>query len=119
MVPSSAISVAANGECLTCGGFSLGKTTHLGSYEFITDYFGILSLSLRRGDSSAAFMEIGHNRTLPLRRTMIEDSAEEFLIASSWEGAPPSPLLGGVARGLRSLPSQTHHGRRILRPLRP
>jgi hypothetical protein len=47
MVPSSAITVAADGKHLTCGGFSLGETVRLGKFEFITDYFSSLSLSLR------------------------------------------------------------------------
>jgi hypothetical protein len=50
MVPSSMITVVANGERLTCGGFSLGETIHLGSFKFNTDYFGGLSRSPRRGD---------------------------------------------------------------------
>jgi hypothetical protein len=33
-----------------CSGFSLGETVYLGSFEFITDYFGGLSLSPRRSD---------------------------------------------------------------------
>jgi hypothetical protein len=49
MVPLYAITVTANGECLMCGGFSLSETIHLGSFEFIADYFGGLSLSPRRG----------------------------------------------------------------------
>jgi hypothetical protein len=49
MVPSSAIVVAIDGEHLTCGGFSLGETVHLGNFEFITDYFDGLRLSPRRG----------------------------------------------------------------------
>jgi hypothetical protein len=48
MVPSSAITVSADGEHLTCGGFSLGETVHLGSFDFIADYFGGLNLSPRR-----------------------------------------------------------------------
>jgi hypothetical protein len=58
MVPSSVITFAADGECLTFDGFSLGKPIHLGSFEFITDYFGSLSLSPQRGcgDSGTAFM---------------------------------------------------------------
>jgi hypothetical protein len=47
MVPSSAIDVMADGERLTCGGFSLGKTVRLENFEFNADYFGGLSLSLR------------------------------------------------------------------------
>jgi hypothetical protein len=45
MVPSSMITIAADGERLTCGGFSLGETIHLGNFELIADYFGSLSLS--------------------------------------------------------------------------
>jgi hypothetical protein len=51
MVSSSAIVVATDGERLTCGGFSLGETVHLGNYEFTTDYFDGLSLSPRRGNN--------------------------------------------------------------------
>jgi hypothetical protein len=56
MVPSSVITIAADSERLMSGGFSLGETIHLGSLKFITDYFGSLSLSPRRGDSGATFM---------------------------------------------------------------
>jgi hypothetical protein len=44
-----------------CGGFSLGETVRLGSFEFIADYFGGLSLSPRRSNSSVAFMGSTHN----------------------------------------------------------
>jgi hypothetical protein len=56
MVPSSVIIVAADGEHLTCSGFSLDETVRLGNFEFIADYFDGLSLSLRRGDTGVAFM---------------------------------------------------------------
>jgi hypothetical protein len=52
MVPSYAIVVIADGERLTCGGFSLGKTVHLGNFKFIADYFG--GLSLPRGGAMQA-----------------------------------------------------------------
>jgi hypothetical protein len=65
MVPSSMIFVAAYGECLTCGGFSLSETVRPGSFEFIADYFRGLSLSPRRGDSGAAFMGSTHSRHHP------------------------------------------------------
>jgi hypothetical protein len=45
MVPSCALAVIADGEHLTCGGFSLGETIHLGNFEFIADYFSGTSLS--------------------------------------------------------------------------
>jgi hypothetical protein len=54
MVPSSVIVIAVDGECLTCGAFSLGETVHLRNFKFITDYFGGLSYSPRRGDAGAA-----------------------------------------------------------------
>jgi hypothetical protein len=56
MVSSFVLAMAVNGERLMCSGFSLSKTIHLGSFKFIVDYFGSLSLSPRRGDSGAAFM---------------------------------------------------------------
>jgi hypothetical protein len=51
MVPSSALTIAANGEHLSCGSFFLSESIHFGSLEFITDRFGGLSLS-RLGDGS-------------------------------------------------------------------
>jgi hypothetical protein len=45
MVPSSVITVAADSERLTCGGFPISETICLGNFEFITDYIGGLSLS--------------------------------------------------------------------------
>jgi hypothetical protein len=56
MVPSSSITVAADGEPLMCGGFSLDETIRLGNFEFIGDYFEGLSLSPRRGDEGAALV---------------------------------------------------------------
>jgi hypothetical protein len=52
--PSSIIAVAANGDCLTCGGFSLDEIVHLGNFEFIIDYFSGLSLS-RGGAPQVSF----------------------------------------------------------------
>jgi hypothetical protein len=110
MVPSSVITVAVDGEHLTCGGFSLGETVHLGSFEFIVDYFGGLRLSPRRGDSGIAFMGSTRGGIPSPWWAMIEDSIEEFLMVSSGEGALASPLLGGATRGLCLLLSQPHHG---------
>jgi hypothetical protein len=94
MVPSSTLAFSVDGEHLTCGGFSLGKTIHLGSFEFIADYFGCLSLS-PKSDSGTAFMGLTYSRPPSSQRAMIEDSAEEFHMASSKVWAPTSPLLGG------------------------
>jgi hypothetical protein len=93
VVPSSTIVIAADGECLTCCGFSLGETIHLGDFEFIADYFGGLSLSPRRGNAGAGFMGSTHSRAPTPWRAMIDDSAEEFLMVSSGDGSfgLPSP----------------------------
>jgi hypothetical protein len=86
MVPSSTIVVAADSECLRCGGFCLSETVCLGNIEFITDYFSGLSLSPRRGNTGAAFIGSTHNGAPTPRRAMIEDSIEEFLTMSSAVG---------------------------------
>jgi hypothetical protein len=93
MVPSSTITIIADGECLTCSGLSLGETVRLGNFEFIPDYFGGLRLSPRRGDEGAAFMGSTHSRASTPRWAMIEDSAKEFPLASSGKGSfgLPSP----------------------------
>jgi hypothetical protein len=56
MVPSSVITVAVDGEYLSCGRLSLGKAVCLRNFEFIADYFGDLSPYRRRGDTCTAFM---------------------------------------------------------------
>jgi hypothetical protein len=45
MVHSLTLIIPADSEHLTYGGFSLDKTMLVGSLEFITDWFGSLSLS--------------------------------------------------------------------------
>jgi hypothetical protein len=63
MVPSSTIIVTADGERLTCGGFSFSETIRLGNFEFIADYFGGLSLSPRgatQASLSWAQLAVGH-----------------------------------------------------------
>jgi hypothetical protein len=93
IVPSSVSTIASDSECLMCSGFSLGESILLGSFKFIVNYFGGLSLSPRWGDSGAAFMGSTRSWTPPPRWAMIEDSIEEFLMAWSGEGAfgLPSP----------------------------
>jgi hypothetical protein len=101
---SSTLIVATDGECLTCGGFSVGQTIHFGSLEFIVDCFGGLRLSPKGSNSDAVFGGITHGGSLSLR-AMIEDSTEEFYFTSSGEGgfglpfsrrhgteAPPTPI---------------------------
>jgi hypothetical protein len=81
MVLSFAITVDVDGERLTCGGFSLNKTVHLGNFEFIAEYFSGLSLSPRRGNAGAAFMGSSRSSAPTPRRAMVENSTEEFLTA--------------------------------------
>jgi hypothetical protein len=52
MVPSYVIAIAADGESLMCGEFSLGETVRLGNIEFIANYFGGLSLSPMWGEQT-------------------------------------------------------------------
>jgi hypothetical protein len=87
-----------------CGGFSLIETVRFGNLEFIADYFGGPSLSPKGGNSDAIFMGITSSGS-PSLWAMIEDSTDEFYIASSREGssslpasqrhnmgAPPAPI---------------------------
>jgi hypothetical protein len=97
MVPSSALVVTSDGECLMCDGLFLGETVRLGRFELIAYYFIGLSLSPRRGSSGAAFMSSTHSGTPSPWWAMIEDSAEEFLTTLSGEGSSglPSPRRRG------------------------
>jgi hypothetical protein len=99
MVLSSMITVTTDGEHLTCGGFPLGKTVHLGNFEFITDYFGGLSRFPRRGNLGAAFMGSTRSGTPFSWWAMIEDFAEEFLTASSGEEGFDLPSTRGFSHG--------------------
>jgi hypothetical protein len=102
---SSVITVAADVERLSCDGFSLSETVHLGNFEFITVTFSGLSLSSRRGDSGTTFMGSTRSGVPSLWQAMTKDSAEEFLTASSRGRGFYLPFTEGVARGLRS----SHH----------
>jgi hypothetical protein len=116
---SSVITIAADVERLSCDGFSLSETVHLGNFEFITVTFSGLSFSPRRGDSGTTFMGSTRSGVPSPWQAMTKDSAEEFLTASSRGRGLYLPFTEGVARGLRSLPSQPHHKWRTLRWLRP
>jgi hypothetical protein len=82
MLPSPSIAVAADGERLMCGGFSLDEHIRLGNFEFIADYFGGLSLSPRRGDEGTAFVGSTHSGESTPQRATMDDTTEEFLMAS-------------------------------------
>jgi hypothetical protein len=94
MVPSLVITIAADDEYLTCGGFFLGETVRLRNFEFIANYFGGLSLFPMRGDSGTAFMGSTRSGASSPWRTMIE----EFLTALSGVGGfdLPSPKRCGT-----------------------
>jgi hypothetical protein len=98
MVPSSMLIVSIDVECLTCDGFSLGETVHLGSFEFITGYFNDLSLSPRRSGLDAAFMGSTRSGSPSSRWAKVEDSIEEFHTTSRAEGGSglPSPRRHGT-----------------------
>jgi hypothetical protein len=91
MVPSSAFAFSTNGERLTCGGFSLSEIIHLGSFEFITDYFGSQSLSPRRSHSGTTFMGSTGSVSPSPWWAMVEDSTKEFHMASSGGGVSDLP----------------------------
>jgi hypothetical protein len=103
MVPSSALAVTTDGEHLTCSDFSVGEIVRLVIIEFITEYFGGLSLSPRRSNSGATFMGSTYHGSPSLWRAMIKDTTEEFHIASSVEGG--SGLLSPRRRGTGALPA--------------
>jgi hypothetical protein len=91
MVHSSTLVITADGKHLTCIGFSLGKTVHFGSLEFITDCFGSLSLSPKGNDPVAIFVGTACIE-LPSLRTILEDSTDEFYTTSSREGSSDFPI---------------------------
>jgi hypothetical protein len=99
MVPSSTPVISTDDEHLTCSGFSHGETICLGSFESIADYFGGLSLCLRRNNSGTTFMGSTYSGPLSLRHTMIEDSTEEFHMASSRGGGSGLPSPRRLGKG--------------------
>jgi hypothetical protein len=86
MVPSSALTIVANGEHLSCDVFSLSKTICFGSLEFITDCFGGLSLSCMGDDSDAGVMGSTDGGTPSPLRAMTGDFVEEFHMAMDGKG---------------------------------
>jgi hypothetical protein len=106
MVPSSAITISADGECLSRDGFSLGETIHFGSLEFIVDYFSVLSLPPRRDDSNAAAMGSTHSGP-PSSLAITGDSTEEFHMASDEEGGLGLHCLRKHSMGASPAPVST------------
>jgi hypothetical protein len=104
MVPSSSIT---DGECLTCGGFSLDKPIHLGNFKFIADYFGGLSLSPWRGNDDTIFVGSTHSGASTPQRATMEDSTEEFLTASSRKGSLDHPSPRRRSTGASFAPATT------------
>jgi hypothetical protein len=109
MVPSYVITVAADGEHLTCGGLSLSKTVRHGNFMFITDYIDGLSLSPRRGDTGVPFMGSTHRGAPTLQQAIIENSTKEFLMMPSGEGSfsHPSPRRHGTGVSLAPVTTTT------------
>jgi hypothetical protein len=86
MVPSSALVVTADSECLSCDGFSLVETILFGRLEFIADFFGGMSLSPRRDHSDVTVMGSSCSGPPSPLWVMIGDSTKEFHAASDEEG---------------------------------
>jgi hypothetical protein len=91
MVHSSMLTINASGELLTRGDFFLGESVPFGSLEFIADYFGHLSFSPKGSDSGTVFIRMTRGGS-PSLRTILEDSTDEFYMASSGEGSSGLPL---------------------------
>jgi hypothetical protein len=107
MVPSSSIAIAADGERLTCGGFSLGEPIRLGNFEFIIDYFSSLSLSPRRGNGGCAFVGSTRSGACTPQWATMEDSTKEFLIVSSGKGSIDHPSPRWHSTGASFTPTTT------------
>jgi hypothetical protein len=114
MVPSSVLAIAADVECLSCGGFSISETICFGSLEFITDCFSGLSLSPRGDGLDAVTTGSTHSGPPCLLRAMIGDSIEEFRMALGRKGGSDPCLPEGMAPGLCLSPPR----RRTLQPPR-
>jgi hypothetical protein len=86
MFPSSSITVATDGERLTCIGFSLGEPVRLGNFEFSANYFSGMSLSPRGSGEGAIFVGSTRSGASTPQQATTEDSTEEYLMTSSGEG---------------------------------
>jgi hypothetical protein len=107
MVPSSALTIAVDDECLKCGGVYLNETICLGCFEFIPDYFSDLGLSPKRSNSGATFMDSTCSRSPSPRWAMIEDSIEEFHMVPKGEGGSSLPSSRRCGVGALFAPATT------------
>jgi hypothetical protein len=107
MIPSMALVVAVEGECLSRGDFSIDETIHLGILDFIANCFRGLSLYPRREGLDA--VTVGSTRSKPPSslQVLTRDSTEKFHRASDEEGwlVLPSPMRRGT--GASSAPTTT------------
>jgi hypothetical protein len=101
MVPSSTHTIATSGEHPLSDVFSLNETIHFGNLEFITDYFGSLSLSPMGDGSDAAVMGSTSGGLPSPPRAMTGDSTEVFHTTSDKEARIdlPSPIRNGTGAG--------------------
>jgi hypothetical protein len=106
MVHSSTLDVITDGEHLTCGDFSPGETIFFGSLEFIIDYFGTLSLSLKGSDSGTVFVGTAHCGS-PSLCTILKDSTNELYTAPSGEGSSGLPVPQRRSMGTSPAPIVT------------
>jgi hypothetical protein len=107
MVPSSVLAVVADGEHISCGGFSLGKIIHFGSFEFITDRFGGMSPSPMVDGSDSIIMGSARGGPPSPLWAMMGDSVEEFHAASDGEGRIDLPSLRRHNTGASPAPATT------------
>jgi hypothetical protein len=93
IVPSSALTIATDGERLSCNVFSLDEIIRFRSIKFITDRFGDLCLSPMGDGLGATVMGSTHGGTPSPLWAMTEDSIKEFHTTSNGEGRInlPSP----------------------------
>jgi hypothetical protein len=83
MVHSPKLAIVTDGKHQTSVSFTLAKTIHFGSLQFITNRFGSLSLSTEGNDSGAFFVGMTHSRS-PSLHTNLEDSTNKGDTTSSY-----------------------------------
>jgi hypothetical protein len=106
MVHSSMLVVTTNGECLTYDGSSLSETIRFESLEFIADCFINLSLSPKGSDSCVIFMGTTHSGS-PSLCNILDDSTDEFYMASNREGSSNLPVSRRHSMGTPPAPIAT------------